>query len=71
MSVEFETRGAVAIITIDRPDRRNAVDGPTAEKLAELGIRVRSFLARAKTQRVRPGGFKSQLARVALAGVGP
>ena len=35
MSVQYETRGAVAIITIDRPDRRNAVDGPTAEKLAE------------------------------------
>ncbi len=35
MSVQYETRGAVAIITIDRPDRRNAVDGPTADKLAD------------------------------------
>lgn len=35
MSVRYETQGAIAIITIDRPDRRNAVDGPTAEKLAD------------------------------------
>lgn len=35
MSVQYETRGAVAIITINRPDRRNAVDGPTAAKLAD------------------------------------
>lgn len=35
MSVQYETRGAVAIITLNRPDRRNAVDGPTADQLAE------------------------------------
>lgn len=35
MSVRYETQGAIAIITIDCPDRRNAVDGPTAEKLAD------------------------------------
>ncbi|WP_430432047.1 crotonase/enoyl-CoA hydratase family protein [Oceanicaulis sp.] len=35
MSVQYETRGAVAIITLNRPDRRNAVDGPTAAKLAD------------------------------------
>jgi enoyl-CoA hydratase len=33
-SVLFETRGAVAVVTIDRPERRNAVDGATAEELA-------------------------------------
>lgn len=33
-NVRFETDGAVAIITIDRPEVRNAVDGPTAEQLA-------------------------------------
>lgn len=33
-AVNFEIDGAVAIITIDRPDVRNAVDGPTAEALA-------------------------------------
>lgn len=35
MSVQYETRGAVAIITLNRPDRRNAVDAPTAEELVD------------------------------------
>ena len=35
MTVRFDTDGAVAVITIDRPDVRNAVDGPTAEALVE------------------------------------
>ncbi len=34
-SVEYETDGPVAIVTIDRPAARNAVDGPTAAALAE------------------------------------
>jgi enoyl-CoA hydratase len=34
MTVHFETDGPVAIVTIDRPDVRNAVDGPTARDLA-------------------------------------
>jgi enoyl-CoA hydratase len=33
--VRYERRGAAALLTIDRPGRRNAVDGPTAEALAE------------------------------------
>jgi enoyl-CoA hydratase len=33
-NVRFETRDDVAIVTIDRPHVRNAVDGPTAEELA-------------------------------------
>jgi enoyl-CoA hydratase len=33
-SVRTETDGPVAIITIDRPELRNAVDGPTAQELA-------------------------------------
>ncbi len=32
-AVRYERSGAAAILTIDRPDRRNAVDGPTAELL--------------------------------------
>jgi enoyl-CoA hydratase len=32
-AVSYERRGAAALITIDRPHRRNAVDGPTAEAL--------------------------------------
>lgn len=31
--VRYERRGAAALLTIDRPERRNAVDGPTAERL--------------------------------------
>ena len=31
--VRYERRGAAAVVTIDRPERRNAVDGPTAEAL--------------------------------------
>ena len=34
-SIRFETDGAVAIVTIDRPEVKNAVDGPTAHALAE------------------------------------
>jgi enoyl-CoA hydratase len=33
--VTYERRGSAAIVTIDRPERRNAVDGPTAELLAD------------------------------------
>jgi enoyl-CoA hydratase len=33
--VRYERAGAAALITIDRPERRNAVDGPTAAALLE------------------------------------
>src|SRR5688572_15163032 len=33
-SVSLEREGAIAIVTIDRPAARNAVDGPTAAALA-------------------------------------
>jgi enoyl-CoA hydratase len=33
--VTYERRGAAAVLTIDRQDRRNAVNGPTANQLAE------------------------------------
>src|SRR5512139_1220584 len=35
-TVRTERRGAVDIVTIDRPDRRNAVDGPCARRLTEV-----------------------------------
>lgn len=35
MSIRSETQDRVTTITIDRPDVRNAVDGPTAEVLAD------------------------------------
>src|SRR4051794_36405466 len=31
--VRYERSGAAAVVTIDRPERRNAVDGPTADAL--------------------------------------
>jgi enoyl-CoA hydratase len=33
MTVSTERRGPVVVVTIERPERRNAVDGPTAEAL--------------------------------------
>ncbi|HEV3047476.1 MAG TPA: crotonase/enoyl-CoA hydratase family protein [Solirubrobacteraceae bacterium] len=38
-AVRYERRGAAALITIDRPHRRNAVDGPTAAALHEAYLR--------------------------------
>ncbi len=35
MTVHYETSNGIAVVTIDRPDVRNAVDRPTAEALAE------------------------------------
>jgi enoyl-CoA hydratase len=33
--VTYERRGAAAVLTIDRPERRNAIDPPTADRLLE------------------------------------
>jgi len=35
VAVHYERRGASAVVTIDRQERRNAVDGPTAEELTK------------------------------------
>jgi len=40
--IRYERAGAAAVLTIDRPERRNAVDGPTAEQLGEA---YRQFVA--------------------------
>ncbi|HEX4836921.1 MAG TPA: crotonase/enoyl-CoA hydratase family protein [Solirubrobacteraceae bacterium] len=40
--VRYERDGAAAVVTIDRPQRRNAVDGPTAEALHEAYQRFES-----------------------------
>jgi len=37
--VTYERHGVAAVVTIDRPHRRNAVDGPTAELLHEAYLR--------------------------------
>jgi enoyl-CoA hydratase len=39
MTVRYEARGAIAILTIDRPARRNAVDRATAAALLEAYLR--------------------------------
>ncbi len=41
-AVRYERRGSSALITIDRPHRRNAVDGPTAQALLEAYRRFES-----------------------------
>jgi enoyl-CoA hydratase len=38
-AVRYEREGAAAIVTIDRQDRRNAVDGPTAASLHNAYLR--------------------------------
>ena len=35
MTVHTEIHDSVLVVTIDRPERRNAVDGPTATELFE------------------------------------
>src|SRR5215469_4385203 len=35
MTVRYETDGPVVVVTIDRPEVANAVDGPTAAALAQ------------------------------------
>jgi enoyl-CoA hydratase len=35
MTVHFETDGAIAVVTLDRPEVRNAIDLPTATALAD------------------------------------
>jgi len=35
VSVHYEVEGPIAVVTIDRPEVRNAIDGPTAKQLAE------------------------------------
>src|SRR4051812_21100233 len=35
MTVHYDTADGIAVVTIDRPQARNAVDGPTAQALAD------------------------------------
>ena len=46
-AVRCETDGPIAIVTIDRPEVRNAVDGPTAAALADAFRRFEANDARA------------------------
>ena len=38
MAVRVEDHGAVRVVTIDRPEVRNAVDGPTAQLLYDIFV---------------------------------
>ena len=38
MTVRVEDRGAVRVVTVDRPEVRNAVDGPTAQLLYDVFV---------------------------------
>ena len=83
--MHFETDGPVAIVTIDRPDARNAVDRPTADALVDacdrfeaddaLAVMVLTgaggtFCAGADLKAMaEPGG--ARVNRVALDGDGP
>jgi len=83
--VHFETDGAVAVVTIDRPETRNAVDGPTADALVDaferfegdVGLAVAvltgaggTFCAGADLKAMaEPGGNRGN--RVSLDGDGP
>ncbi len=40
--VRYERTGTTALITIERPERRNAIDGPTASALHEAFLRFES-----------------------------
>jgi hypothetical protein len=45
-AVPYERVGAGAVLTIDRPERRNAIDGPTAERYEGLNaLRQTTVLA--------------------------
>ena len=39
MTVEYDRRGPVAVVSVDRPDRRNAIDDATAEALGDAWTR--------------------------------
>jgi methylglutaconyl-CoA hydratase len=44
-SVTLSRRGRAVIVTLDRPDRRNALDRPTLAELGRLGCELRSDAA--------------------------
>jgi enoyl-CoA hydratase len=42
MTVHYERDGAIAVVTLDRPEVRNAIDGPTGKALADALRRFES-----------------------------
>jgi enoyl-CoA hydratase/carnithine racemase len=55
--VDYQTDGSVAIVTINRPEVRNAVDGPTARALADAMRRFDADDALAVAILTGTGGF--------------
>ena len=55
-NVRYETDGPVAVVTIDRPEVRNAVDGPTAAALADAFRRFEGEEERAVAVLTGAGG---------------
>ncbi|MGB6090191.1 MAG: enoyl-CoA hydratase-related protein, partial [Candidatus Binataceae bacterium] len=55
--VNFETDGSIAIVTINRPAARNAVDRPTATALAEAFRRFDADASLAAAILTGAGGF--------------
>jgi enoyl-CoA hydratase len=56
-SVLYEVEGPVAIVTINRPEVRNAVDGPTAKALADAFRRFESDESSSAAVLTGAGGF--------------
>jgi enoyl-CoA hydratase len=55
-SVLYETDGPLAVVTLNRPERRNAVDGPTARALADAFRRFEAEPERAVAVLTGAGG---------------
>jgi enoyl-CoA hydratase len=55
-NVRYEADGPVAVVTIDRPEVRNAVDGPTAAELADAFRRFEADAERAVAVLTGAGG---------------
>ncbi len=68
-NVLYERVGAASLLTIDRPERRNAIDGQTAEELLEQ-IGWTYELAYQVFGRSRPGVAFGQRALAVLGGRG-
>src|SRR5216117_1851251 len=51
-TVRYEAEGPVVVVTIDRPEVRNAVDPPTAEALVEAFERLHQRLGRGRVDGV-------------------
>jgi enoyl-CoA hydratase len=56
-TVRYERQGAAAIVTIDRPEVRNCVDGPTADGLAEAFRRFEADESAAVAILTGAGGY--------------